>query len=69
MVRPNKKFLRALTIQQVGAKPVYTKRGTLFKLGGGIFTGRQVVASRVRWGRMALPKVKKGTFEKATGLK
>lgn len=63
IVKPTKRFKQAITIKQVGAKPIMTKRGTLFKLGGGLFTKKQVLASRQRLGRIKYGmKTKKADF-------
>lgn len=50
IVKPTRRFRQAITIKQVGAEPVVTKRGTMFKLGGGVFTKKQILASRRRYG-------------------
>jgi len=68
MPRKPKKFVQALTIKQVGAKPIQTPRGTLFKLGGGVFTKRQVIASRRRWARTYVPKIAKRMTKQDFGL-
>lgn len=52
IIKPTKRFKQAITIKQVGADPVFTKKGTFFKLGGGIFTKKQVLASRQRYGKI-----------------
>jgi len=52
MVQKLKKFRQAMTIKAVGAMPIKTQRGTLFKLGGGIFSKRQILSSRKRLGRI-----------------
>lgn len=59
--RKPKSFRQAQIIKQVGAKPVSTKRGVLFKLGGGIFSKRQIIASRKRLVRIKAPTI----FKKA----
>lgn len=53
-----KSFHQAIIIKQVGAKPLRTKRGTVFTLGGGIFSKRQIIGSRKRWARTYYPKAK-----------
>jgi len=50
--RPTKRFKQAITINQVGAEPVRTTKGTVWKLGGGMFTKKQILASRQRYGRV-----------------
>lgn len=63
IIKPTKRFKQAITINQVGAKPIQTKRGTFYKLGEGLFTKRQVLASRQRMGRIAYGiKGKKADF-------
>ena len=60
-----KKFRQTITIKQVGARPIRTKRGTVFQLGGGIFSKRQILASRQRYARIKAPrlgKIKKSAF-------
>ena len=47
-----KRFRQTITINQVGAKPIRTNRGYVFQLGGGMFTKKQVLASRKRYGRV-----------------
>jgi len=66
--RPNKRFRQALVIHQVGAKPLKTKRGTVFKLGGGLFTKRQILASRQRYARVRVPAIAKKMTKKDFGL-
>jgi hypothetical protein len=58
MARKNKSFIQGLYIQQVGATPLRTPKGTVFKLGGGIFTKRQIVESRKRYGRTMFGKMR-----------
>lgn len=58
MSTSRKEFNRALAINQVGATALKTPKGTLYKVGGGLFTKRQVVASRRRFARVMMPKLR-----------
>ena len=62
-----KKFRQTVTIKQVGARPIKTKRGTVFQLGGGVFSKRQIIASRQRYTRIKAPRIK-GIKKSAFGL-
>jgi len=60
-----KKFRQTITIKQVGGRPIRTSRGTVFQLGGGIFSRRQIIASRQRFVRIKAARiwpVKKSAF-------
>lgn len=41
-----------LSISQVGAKPVKHRNHTYYKIGGGLFTKKQVLESRRRYGQV-----------------
>lgn len=58
-------FRQATVIKQVGATPIRTKRGTVFKLGGGAFSKRQILASRRRLVRIKAPAAIKKKMSKA----
>lgn len=70
MVKGNKskRFRQAVTIRQVGAEPLRTPRGTVFKLGGGIFTKKQILASRRRYARVRVPRIAKRMRKSDFGL-
>lgn len=63
ILKPTKQFKQALTLKQVGAQPVRTKRGVYWQVGGGLFTKKQTLASRQRYGRVMYGmKSKKADF-------
>lgn len=68
MPNRSKKFVQSLSIKQVGATPIKTARGTMFKLGGGMFTKKQIVSSRQRYARIMYPQVAKKMTKKDFGL-
>jgi len=63
--KPTKQFKQAITIKQVGAEGIRTPKGVVFRLGGGIFTKKQILASRQRFGRV---KYGLKVSKKAVGL-
>ncbi len=52
------KFGKGLVIQQVGAKRLQTRAGTRFRLGGGVFTEKEIIRGRKRFGKTFIPKFK-----------
>lgn len=54
--KSSKGFRQAITLQQVGAKPVRIKGKTMYRLGGGLFTKNQVLKSRLNFGRAVLKR-------------
>lgn len=49
----NNKFNEALKIKQTGAVRIgKTKEGDIFSLGGGVFTEKELVKSRERFGKL-----------------
>lgn len=54
---------QGLTLKQVGAKPITMKGKTYFKVGGGVFTKKEVLRSRLRFAKtkgLKIPKTSVG---------
>lgn len=54
-----RKLYQGLTLKQVGASPVNIKGRTYFRVGGGVFTKKEILRSRIRFARTKGLKVPK----------